>query len=298
MRTTRSLAVVLLVIVGAVSALVAPPAQAAPPISTPSVSTQIRADAARAGVSIGVWARDLRTGRVIASVGADRRFPVLSMSKVYLAAAVLDAARHGRLSLTARVPVRASDIVANSPETGKHVGGSMTYPEIAVAALHLSDNTAANLMFTAIGGPRGMTAFARSAGDPATLMVRTETSLNTAFPGDIRDTTVPQAWATGLRAVMVGTRLDPRDRTTLVGWMRGTRTSDKRFRADLPTGWTTADKTGTGDYGSANDAGILIGPGGQRILLVVQTRSARDIPDAAAADAVIARVAARVARAG
>ncbi|KQR96385.1 hypothetical protein ASG12_19680 [Williamsia sp. Leaf354] len=294
MRMFGRLAVVL-VSVSLISGVLAASASAAPqPIS---IDAQIVASAKRAETTIGVWARDLRTGRVIAAVNAGERFPVLSMSKVYLAAAVLDAARHGRLLLTRPVPVRASDIVANSPETGKHVGGTMTYPEIAVAALQLSDNTAANLMFAAIGGPRALTAFARSTGDPATLMVRQETALNTAFPGDVRDTTVPQAWAAGLRAVMVGTRLDPRDRTTLVGWMRGTRTSDKRFRADLPAGWTTADKTGTGDYGSADDAGLLIGPGGRRILLVVQTRNARDVPDATAADTVIARVASLVARA-
>ncbi len=150
-------------------------------------------------------------------------------------------------------------------------------------------------MFAAIGGPTAVTAFALTAGDTATVMVRTETALNSAYPGDIRDTTVPQAWAAGLQSLMTGNRLDPRDRETLVGWMSGTRTSDKRFRADLPAGWTSADKTGTGDYGTANDGGLLIGPNGQRILLVIQTRESRFDADAAPADALIGSIAALVA---
>lgn len=279
------------------SALVAVGLLSGPAQAAPSVDAQIRSAADAKGVEVGVWAQDVATGRVIASVGADQRFPVLSMSKVYLAAAVLDAARQGRLRLDAPVPVRRGDIVANSPVTQTRVGKTMTYPEIATAALQQSDNTAANLMFSAIGGPAAVTAFALTAGDTATVMVRTETALNSAYPGDIRDTTVPQGWAAGLRSLMVGNRLDPRDRDTLVGWMGGTRTSDKRFRADLPAGWTTADKTGTGDYGTANDGGLLLGPNGRRILLVVQTRASRFDADATPVDAVIASIAALVARA-
>ena len=40
--------------------------------------------------------------------------------------------------------------------------------------------------------------------------------------------------------------------------MRANQTSS--MRAGLPPGWTTADKTGSGDYGSTNDVGIAYGP--------------------------------------
>ncbi len=135
MRTVTPFALLLSVLVAA--GLLAGPVQAAP-----SVDAQIRSTADARGVEVGVWARDLATGRVIATVGADQRFPVLSMSKVYLAAAVLDAARRGLLRLDTPVPVRRQDIVANSPVTGTFVGKTMTYPEIATAALQQSDNTA------------------------------------------------------------------------------------------------------------------------------------------------------------
>jgi beta-lactamase class A len=53
------------------------------------------------------------------------------------------------------------------------------------------------------------------------------------------------------------------------------------MRAGLPPGWTSADKTGSGGYGSTNDADVAYGPQGQRVALAIMTRSRADDPDAA-----------------
>ena len=60
--------------------------------------------------------------------------------------------------------------------------------------------------------------------------------------------------------------------------MRGNQTSS--MRAGLPPGWTSADKTGSGDYGSTNDVGIAYGPDGRNVLLAIMTRSQADDPKA------------------
>ena len=60
--------------------------------------------------------------------------------------------------------------------------------------------------------------------------------------------------------------------------MRANQTSS--VRTALPPGWTTADKTGSGDYGSTNDVGVAYGPAGQRLLLAIMTRSRADDPKA------------------
>jgi beta-lactamase class A len=52
------------------------------------------------------------------------------------------------------------------------------------------------------------------------------------------------------------------------------------MRAGLPSGWTSADKTGNGDYGSTNDVGIAYGPQRQRLLLSMMTRSQVNDPNA------------------
>jgi beta-lactamase class A len=72
--------------------------------------------------------------------------------------------------------------------------------------------------------------------------------------------------------------------------MRGNVTSALSMRAGLPSGWTTADKTGNGDYGSTNDIGIAYGPSGQRVLLSVMTRSQAPDPNADALRPLIAEV--------
>jgi beta-lactamase class A len=67
-------------------------------------------------------------------------------------------------------------------------------------------------------------------------------------------------------------------RQQLEDWMRANETSS--MRAGLPAGWTIADKTGSGDYGSTNDVGVAYDPAGRRVLLVMMTRSQVNDPKA------------------
>jgi beta-lactamase class A len=145
------------------------------------------------------------------------------------------------------------------------------------AALQVSDNTAGNLLLKTIGGPSEIAAFARSIGDPSSRLDRWETALNSAVPGDPRDTSTPDALGGGYRSLLTGDALAPQ-RQQLEDWMRANETSS--MRAGLPPGWTTADKTGSGDYGSTNDVGVAYGPAGQRVLLAMMTRSQANDPKA------------------
>ena len=52
------------------------------------------------------------------------------------------------------------------------------------------------------------------------------------------------------------------------------------MRAGLPAGWTSADKSGSGSYGTTNDVGIAYAPDGQRLLLSIMTKSAVEDSDA------------------
>jgi beta-lactamase class A len=56
-------------------------------------------------------------------------------------------------------------------------------------AIEQSDNTAGNLLLNAFGGPAGLTNFMRTLGDRVTRLDRIEPELNSAIPGDERDTT-------------------------------------------------------------------------------------------------------------
>jgi beta-lactamase class A len=184
----------------------------------------------------------------------------------------------GGLTLDQKVFVDPAAIVANSPRTAPMAGGEMTLDELCKAALQVSDNTAGNLLLKTIGGPCAITAFARSIGDPSSRLDRWETELNSAVPGDPRDTSTPEALGGGYRTLLAGDALAPPQRQQLEEWMRANQTSS--MRAGLPPGWSTADKTGSGDYGSANDVGVAYGPAGQRVLLAMMARSQANHPKA------------------
>ena len=169
-------------------------------------------------------------------------------------------------------------MVTYSPVTGPRAGGTMPLAEVCQAAVRVSDNTAGNLMLKTIGGPQAITDFARSIGDDRTRLDRWETELNSAIPGDPRDTTTPHALGTGYRNLLTGDVLAPAQRQQLEDWMRANETSS--MRPGLPEGWTTADKTGNGDYASTNDVGIAYGPDGRRVLISVMTRTRSDDPKA------------------
>ena len=129
--------------------------------------------------------------------------------------------------------------------------------ELCEAAVSQSDNAAANLLVTSLGGPPQVTAFARSLGDLVTRLDRVEPDLNEGREGDVRDTTTPQAMALNLQALSLGNALSQASRDLLVAWLVGNKTGDTRIRAGLPTGWRVGDKTGSGSNGTTNDVAVI-----------------------------------------
>ncbi|MDN7489231.1 PEN family class A beta-lactamase, Bcc-type [Burkholderia sp. AU45274] len=270
-------------------------AAAAAAAVTPAAAGQMLAELERsAGGRLGVCAIDIATGRRVEH-RQNERFPFCSTFKAMLSAAVLAQSVERPALLQQRVTYTQADLVNYSPVSGKHVDDGMTVAALCEATIQYSDNSAANLLMKLLGGPSAVTAYARSIGDDTFRLDRWETELNTALPGDLRDTTTPAAMAASMRVLMVGEALPAAQRAQLVAWMRGNKVGDKRIRAGVPAGWTVGDKTGTGDYGTTNDAGVVWSPSGAPIALAVYYTQAR--ADARAKDDVIASVARIVVRA-
>lgn len=222
---------------------------------------------------------------------ADDLFATCSAFKAYVAAQILRKDQLGELKLRDEVYIDPKLFVpVASPMTEPNLGGWMSLSDLCAAAVRQSDNTATNLMLEILGGPSSVTEFARSVGDDRTWMVRWETELNTAYPGDPRDTTSPRGMGTGFLNMVTGDTFDEPHRAQLEEWMRTIVTGDNRIRAGLPPGWTIADKTGAGDYGSTNDIGVAFGPAGERLVLAVMTRTRSEDPKAPALNALIADV--------
>ena len=190
---------------------------------------------------------------------ADERFPFCSTFKVMVAAAILKQSVADQDLLAKRIRYHKDELVKSgyAPITQKHIADGMTIAELCAATLQYSDNAAANFLVNELGGPAAITAYARSIGDNLFRLDRWEPELNSAIPGDERDTTTPAAMEKSLQGVTLRNALALPQREQLVTWLKGNTTGDKRLAAGVPKGWIVGDKTGTGSYGTTNDMGLL-----------------------------------------
>lgn len=247
------------------------------------------------GGRLGVAILETGTGALIGQ-RTDERFPLCSTFKLLAAAAILSRVDQGQEDLARRIRFDTSDLVIYSPITKDRAGGEgMTLAELCAAALQYSDNTAGNLLLAALGGPQGVTAYARALGDTVTRLDRTEPTLNEAQPGDPRDTTSPAAMAENMRKLLLGSALSEGARARLAAWLVGNKTGDRRLRAGLPKGWRIGDKTGTGDRGTTNDVAIAWPP--DRPALVIAAYLTESSAPAERRDAALAAVGQAVAAA-
>jgi beta-lactamase class A len=237
---------------------------------------------AKSGGRLGVAMVDTETSTTIDHRGHER-FPLCSTFKVLAAGGVLARVDAGKEQLDRSVAIQASDIVEGSPATKQHIGQTMTLAELCEAAMTLSDNTAGNLLLEALGGPAGLTAYARSLGDAVTRLDRIETDLNECRPGDLRDTTTPLAMCGNLRALVLGDALSAKSKKQLSSWLVSNQTGGARLRAGLPASWRVGERTGTGQNGTTNDVGIMW-PEGDTPLVVAayltETEAAKEKRDA------------------
>lgn len=242
----------------------------------------------RHGGRLGVAIVDTGNGQRVAHRG-DERFLMCSTFKLFAVAAVLARVDRGAEQLDQRV-VYGNDVVLNyAPITSQHVGSpGLSVAELCEAAITVSDNTAANLLLKRLGGPPAVTTFVRGLGDSTTRLDRIEPELNRASPGDIRDTTTPNAALATLQKLLLGDALSTASREQLITWLRGCTTGGTKLRAGLPAGWSLGDKTGSGAQNETNDIGILYPP--QRKPLLVTAYYAGSTADAATRDGVLADV--------
>ncbi|MFE7117160.1 class A beta-lactamase [Streptomyces sp. NPDC057654] len=236
---------------------------------------------------LGVYAIDTGTGREVAYKDGER-FAYNSTFKALAAGALLR--KYSLSGMDRLITYSKDDVIANSPVSEKHVDTGMKLGELCDAAVRFSDNTAANLMFDQIGGPKGLNAELKKIGDDVIRMERREPELSRWVPGDTRDTSTPRAMAQDLRAFVLGDILKKGERAQLTTWLRTNATGDELIRAGVPKGWVVGDKTGTGSYyGARNDIAVLWPP--HKDPIVVAILSHRNKKDAEFDNKIIAEAA-------
>lgn len=221
----------------------------------------------KVGGRLGLLAVDTGSGARVARRSGER-FAMCSTFKIVLVAALLSRVERGELSLDERVPFSAADLLDHADVTTAHVAeGAMSLGDLCDAAVEVSDNTATNLLLPKVGGPAGLTAYARGLGDTATRFDRNELSLNENLPGDPRDTSTPEAFLATMQKILLGDALRPASRERILAPMKRSHTGDRRLRAGLPRDWVVAGKTGSGGRNTVNNVAVVWPPNRRPIVI-------------------------------
>lgn len=238
------------------------------PAHSAAITTAAQTVEQRLDARVGVAVLDVESG-ARRSYNGDARFPLMSTFKPLACAKMLADVQAGVLSPVESSIVQEGDLTNWSPVTETRVGESMSVPEACAATLRTSDNTAANIVLDAIGGPAELTKFLRTIGDGSMRLDRREPELNEAAPGDLRDTTTPNAIATSMRELLFGDALSVEAKARLRRWMIANEVSDALLRSVLPDGWSIADRSGAGGHGSRGIVAVLWPTNGSPLIVAI-----------------------------
>ena len=240
------------------------------------------------GEPVGIAVYDIEQGWA-ASVRGDEFFPQQSVSKTWVALAVLDAVDRGLLSIDSPVTMTLADRSVFNQPLGRSLdadGFVTDIPNLLRHALSFSDNSANDTLIRLIGldavretlvrhglsgirmGADERHLQARIAGlvwkqdysegrnfeaARAKLDPQARREAMDAYLRDPIDGATPLAVVQALAALYRGEVLSPQSRALILKPMSNSRTGPGRLRGGLPAGWKIAHKTGTGqDLGGAS----------------------------------------------
>lgn len=237
-------------------------------------------------------------------VNADRAYPMMSVFKAPVAAAVFAQIDNGKLSMEQTVTLTRADIVGGSavPSIGAHFHGermTFTVRQLLAAAVSESDNTAVDALLKLVP-PQEVTSFLRTHGVAGIRVDTGEAGVGRVFEqlaagqqppanetakqqeqrlqrgyraylADPRNRSTPDAAADFLRKLQHGDLLSPASTHALLALMQA-QTQPDRMRRGLPQGVQLADKCGTsytmgGLTATYNDIGILTWPDGHSVIV-------------------------------
>jgi beta-lactamase class A len=231
---------------------------------------------------VGIAVRSIEGGWSVGS-GAGGIFPQQSVSKLWVAAAMLDRIDAGQAQLSDTVTLTAKDLTIFHQPIRKRIGGG-TYTtniaELMRLAITQSDNTANDVLFRRVGGQEGVGRFlarhnlgemaigpgekilqTQAAGmrwDDSFSTGRTFWNVRETVPLAVRakaigdyvtnppDAATPAAIAQALARLQRGDLLSRGSSAYLLDLMSQSKTGPDRLRAGLSGGWALAHKTGTG----------------------------------------------------
>jgi beta-lactamase class A len=231
---------------------------------------------------VGIAIRDVDDGWAV-GYNADVALPQQSVSKLWVAIAVMDAVDRGTLSLSDAVTVRHADLTVFHQPIRALVGKDgyrTTIGALLQGAMTHSDNTCNDVLLWKVGGPaairrmlaqKGITGVTFGPGERVLqaktagldwkpewaggwgfLQARAEMSFEardkalTRYLADPYDGASANGITLGLALLQRGKLLSNTSTVHLLTLMRASKTGPLRLKSGLRPGWTFAHKTGTG----------------------------------------------------
>lgn len=264
----------------------------APPAPSP-LQREIQRIATAYGEPVGISVSEVAQGWT-ASVDGDVTFPQQSVSKLWVALAVMQAVDEGRLSLDQVVVMGPQDRSVFYQPLASRIRGSrllsITVADLLRHALIESDNAANDALIREVGGPGVVTHAIAAKGLAGLAVGGTEREVQTktaglewrpeygqtwifkqaraALPDDVRDQALanylanppdgatPDGIVTALAALKRGELLSRASTDFMLDLMGEARTGVLRMKAAMAPGWTLAHKTGTGPDWRGASVGI------------------------------------------
>lgn len=250
--------------------------------------------------NMGIAVLDLQSGKTW-GVNTDQAYPMMSVFKPPVAAAVLDRIEHGQNSFDQTVTVTRADLengVIRDHFKGQQA--TFTVRELLTDAVSKSDNTSVDVLIRLIGGPAVVQSYLHAHGIEGLHVDRGEAGNALLFealqageqpPANETDAQQDQRYLRGYHLFMAdpGNRstpdaavlflrklwrrelLSPASTAYLLNLMYA-QTMPNRLRAGLPKGLRLADKCGTsttvdGLTAAYNDIGIMTWPDGHTVIV-------------------------------
>jgi beta-lactamase class A len=247
---------------------------------------------------VGVSATHIETGRTV-SVRGSEHFPMASSVKIPFAVQLMALVGEGKTSLEKMVALEPKDL---HPGSGKltelffHPGVSLSLANYMELMLVISDNTAADVVLRAGGGPGRVSARMTALGLPGIRVDRNIAILISDWMGaknippesewnkdiwdqiydavpdaehmsarkaqwaDPRDTATPDDMTKLLVHIWKKDILDAKNADVLLGMLERCQTGKARLKGMLPEGTAVAHKTGSLG-GVVDDVGVITLPG-------------------------------------
>ncbi|MCY1662261.1 CGA/CIA family class A beta-lactamase [Chryseobacterium sp. SL1] len=242
-----------------------------------SLETQINSIIKNKKATVGISVLGFENGFTY-NKNADKKLPMQSVFKFHIAAAVLDYADKGKLSLDQKVTLNQSNLQENtwSPLREKYPnGGIVPLSEIIEYTVAKSDNNGCDILLKLLGGTQVVQKFMNAKGVKNFQIKYNEEAMHKDWNAQYENYTTMNSAVDVLKKFYDGKLLSKKSTDYLMKVMLSTSTGTNKLIEQLPKDTPVARKTGSsgknnaGLTGAENEIAIVTLPNGKHYAIAV-----------------------------